>query len=84
MAPFIYKLNKLDSLEQYLNKENINYEVYNEEKNLFSPNKNDKKVVAKKRIKEQELKAAYQDFSKNKKLKKELAVWDEAVGDGVK
>ena len=28
LAPFIYKLSKLDNLEQYLNKENINYEVY--------------------------------------------------------
>ena len=28
LAPFIYKLSKLDSLEKYLNKENINYEVY--------------------------------------------------------
>src|SRR3954447_12905127 len=28
LAPFIYKLSKLDSLKQYLNKENINYEVY--------------------------------------------------------
>ena len=27
LAPFIYKLSKLDNLEQYLNKENINYEV---------------------------------------------------------
>lgn len=36
-----------------------------------------------KKQKEQELKAAYQDFTKNKKLKKELEVWDEAVGDGL-
>jgi len=28
LAPFIYKLDKLDSLEKYLSKENINYEVY--------------------------------------------------------
>ena len=28
LAPFIYKLSKLDSLEHYLSKENINYEVY--------------------------------------------------------
>ncbi|RIA82830.1 hypothetical protein C1645_743498 [Glomus cerebriforme] len=28
LAPFIYKLSKLDSLEQYLDKENINYEIY--------------------------------------------------------
>jgi hypothetical protein len=34
--------------------------------------------------KETELKASYKDFAKNKKLKKELAVWDEAVGDGIK
>lgn len=34
--------------------------------------------------KEHELKVSYQDFAKNKKLKRELAVWDEAVGDGVK
>jgi hypothetical protein len=34
--------------------------------------------------KETELKASYQDFAKNKKLKKELSVWDEAVGDGIK
>jgi len=31
-----------------------------------------------------ELKASYHDFAKNKKLKKELTVWDEAVGDGIK
>ncbi|RHZ36994.1 CopG family transcriptional regulator [endosymbiont GvMRE of Glomus versiforme] len=36
-----------------------------------------------KKQKEQELNAAYQDFAKNKKLKKELAVWDEVVGDGI-
>src|SRR5947207_3395971 len=81
LAPFIYKLNKLESLEQYLNKENINYEVYHEEQSLLSPNKNNKKIVAKKK---QELKEAYQDFAKNKKVKKELEIWDEAVGDGVK
>ena len=34
--------------------------------------------------KETELKASYRDFAKNKKLKKELAVWDKAVGDGIK
>ncbi|CAG8464431.1 32561_t:CDS:2 [Gigaspora margarita] len=28
LAPFIYKLRKLDSLEEYLSKENINYEIY--------------------------------------------------------
>ena len=28
LAPFIYKLSKLGSLEKYLNEENINYEVY--------------------------------------------------------
>jgi hypothetical protein len=33
--------------------------------------------------KESELKLTYQDFAKNKKLKRELAVWDKAVGDGV-
>ena len=36
-----------------------------------------------KKQKEQELKDAYQDFAKNKKLKKELAVWNEAAGDGL-
>ena len=36
-----------------------------------------------KKQKEQELKVAYQEFAKNKKLKGELAVWDEAVGDGI-
>jgi hypothetical protein len=36
-----------------------------------------------KRQKERELKEAYQDFVRNKKLKEELAVWDEAVGDGI-
>jgi len=34
--------------------------------------------------KEDELKVNYKDFAKNKKLKKELAVWDKVVGDGVK
>ena len=28
LAPFIYKLSKLESLEKYLDRENINYEVY--------------------------------------------------------
>ena len=28
LAPFIYKLSKLESLEKYLDKESINYEVY--------------------------------------------------------
>jgi len=73
LAPFIYKLSKLESLEKYLNKENINYEVYQEEKSTLSLNKNSKK----------ELKEAYKDFAKNEKLKKELSTWDEAVGDGV-
>jgi hypothetical protein len=41
LAPFIYKLSKLESLEKYLNKENINYEVYqsiktNQKENIFS------------------------------------------------
>jgi hypothetical protein len=84
LAPFIYKLSKLESLEQYLSKENINYEVYREEQSLLSPNKDNRKIVAKKKQKEQELQKAYQDFAKNKKVKKELAVWDEVVGDGIK
>jgi hypothetical protein len=74
LAPFIYKLSKLESLEKYLNKENINYEIYQEEKSLSPLNKNDKKAVAKSKSKEQELKRAYQAMAKNKKLKKELAV----------
>jgi hypothetical protein len=41
LAPFIYKLSKLDGLEKYLNKENINYEVYrsiktNQKENIFA------------------------------------------------
>src|SRR6185369_9987303 len=41
LAPFIYKLSKLDSLEHYLSKENINYEVYqsvktNQKENIFA------------------------------------------------
>ncbi|MCE8162912.1 MAG: hypothetical protein I3273_00875 [Candidatus Moeniiplasma glomeromycotorum] len=28
LAPFIYKLSRLESLEKYLNKEKINYETY--------------------------------------------------------
>ena len=36
-----------------------------------------------KKQKERELKVAYQDFAKNKQLKEELSVWDEAVGDGI-
>src|ERR1044072_466499 len=72
LAPFIYKLSKLDSLEKYLNKENINYEVYQEEKIPFSFNKNDKKTATKSKLKEQELKKVYQDFAKNEKSKKKL------------
>jgi len=37
-----------------------------------------------KKQKEDQLKASYQDFARNKKLKKELSPWDEAVGDGIK
>ncbi|RIA83248.1 PemK-like protein [Glomus cerebriforme] len=69
LAPFVYKLSKLDSLEKYLNKENINYEVYQE-----NFNKSDKKAPAKSKSKAQELKKAYQDFAKNQKLKKELSI----------
>src|ERR1044072_751871 len=72
LAPFIYKLSKLDSLEKYLSKENINYEIYHEEQSISSPNNSNKKIAAKRKLKEQELKMAYQDFSKNRKLKKEL------------
>lgn len=41
LAPFIYKLRKLESLEKYLSKENINYEVYqsmkvNQKENIFA------------------------------------------------
>lgn len=34
--------------------------------------------------KERELDQAYQKFSQNKKLTKELEIWQEAVGDGIK
>ena len=67
LAPFIYKLSKLESLEKYLNKENINYEVYQEKKNPLSLNKNSKKTITKSK-----LKMAYQDFAKNEKSKKKL------------
>ena len=32
---------------------------------------------------QEQLKVSYQDFAKNKKVKEELAVWQEAVGDGI-
>ena len=55
LAPFIYKLNKLDSLEQYLSKENINYEVYqsvktNQKESIFASY--DKAIKDKEREKE--------------------------------
>ena len=59
LAPFIYKLSKLDSLEQYLNKENINYEVYQSIK-----------IKQKERLKEQ-LIAGYKASAKSKKLAQE-------------
>ena len=69
MAPFIYKLSKLDSLEQYLNKENINYEVYQSIK-----------IKQKERLKEQ-LIAGYKASAKSKKLAQEDKIWEEAVAD---
>src|SRR5437763_4505031 len=65
LAPFIYKLSKLDSLEQYLNKENINYEVYqsvkaNQKESVFTHY--DKALKDKEREKEaQELENAEEE-----------------------
>ena len=59
LAPFIYKLSNLDHLEQYLNQENINYEVY-------QAIQNDQK----KKLKEQ-LIAGYKASAKSKKLAQE-------------
>jgi len=63
--------------------------VYHEVKRIIptgqiSPLVNDLLKDHLKRKKEQELKKYYQEFSKNKKLQKELEIWDEAVGNGVK
>ena len=71
LAPFIYKLNKLDNLEQYLNKENINYEVYQSIK-----------IKQKERLKEQ-LIAGYKASAKSKKLAQEDKIWEEAAADGL-
>ncbi|KLL03236.1 MAG: hypothetical protein MRERV_47c008 [Mycoplasmataceae bacterium RV_VA103A] len=73
LAPFIYKLKEWNLLLQHLNAANVSYEIYQSIK-----------INQKERLKERELAAAYQDFAKNKKIKKELAIWDEAVGDGIK
>ena len=59
LAPFIYKLSKLDSLEHYLSKENINYEVYQSIK-----------TNQKESLKEQ-LIAGYKASAKSKKLAQE-------------
>ena len=59
LAPFIYKLNKLESLEKYLSKENINYEVYQPIK-----------ANQKERLKEQ-LITGYKVLAKSKKLAQE-------------
>ena len=50
-----------------MNRENINYEVYQEEKRPLSLNKNSKKTITKSKLKE-----AYKDFAKNEKLKERL------------
>jgi len=60
LAPFIYKLSKLDSLEKYLDKENINYEVYQ------SRIKNNQKEKLK-----EKLIAGYKASAKSKNLTRE-------------
>src|SRR5215213_4399369 len=70
LTPFIYKLSKLDSLEKYLNKENINYEVYqsiktNQKESIFASY--EKAIKDKKREKEaQELENAEEEDIINK------------------
>ena len=71
MAPFIYKLSKLDILEQYLNKENINYEVYQ------SIETNQKEKLKERLI------AGYKASAKSKKLAQEDEIWEEAIADGL-
>ena len=71
LAPFIYKLSKLDILEQYLNKENINYEVYQ------SIETNQKEKLKERLI------AGYKASAKSKKLAQEDEIWEEAIADGL-
>ena len=71
LAPFIYKLSKLDSLEKYLNKENINYEVYQSVK-----------TNQKEKLKEQ-LIAGYKASAKSKRIAREDEIWEEAIADGL-
>ncbi|KLL05038.1 MAG: hypothetical protein MRERV_6c006 [Mycoplasmataceae bacterium RV_VA103A] len=67
LAPFIYKLNNLSHLEHYLNRENVNYEVYFQVENK----------QPKKSLKEQ-LIAGYKASAKNKKTQAELKDLGEA------
>ena len=67
LAPFIYKLNRLESLEKYLSKENINYEVYQPVK---TNQKERQSLVGDQKLKEQ-LIAGYKASAKSKKLARE-------------
>ncbi|MCE8164022.1 MAG: hypothetical protein I3273_07015 [Candidatus Moeniiplasma glomeromycotorum] len=71
LAPFIYKLSKLDSLKKYLDKEDISYEVYQSIKT------NQKEKLREKLI------AGYKASAKSKKFAQEDEIWDEAIADGL-
>ena len=69
IAPYIFKLESVETVKKYLEKERIKYETYQEEKNES-------------KLKER-LIAGYKASAKSKKIAQEDQIWEEAISDGL-
>jgi hypothetical protein len=76
IAPHVFKLENIQTLQNYLQQEKINYETYQEISEHSA-----KKSVSEEKISEAELRqkliTGYKANAKNKKLQAELGMWEQ-------
>lgn len=77
ITPYIFKLTNTKNIGNYLEQEQINYEIYQKKENKIKSIKNKKGQLR------QQLITDYQDAARDKELNKELASWDKAINDGL-
>jgi hypothetical protein len=70
IAPYVFKLENIQAIKKYLEKERIKYETYYQE-------------TDESKLKER-LIAGYKASAKSKEIAQEDEMWEEAISDGLK
>ena len=69
IAPYVFKVENIQTIKEYLEKERITYETYHQE-------------ISELKLKEK-LIAGYKVSAKSKKIAQEDEIWEEAISDGL-